>query len=443
MTKAPKTIKPKERDTIIQALSAGVVPRVGLPYIQVGRAAEIAALLRDVDRIADGGAAVRFVIGEYGAGKTFFANLIRLIALERKCVTVHADLAPDRRIHASGGQARALYSEAVRNMATRTKPEGGALAGVVERLVTDAVKEAGERQVSVENIIDQKLAPIQEFVGGYDFATVLKAYWRGSENSDDGLKVSALRWLRGEFSTKTEARQALGVRTIIDDDSVYDSLKSLACLTKVAGYAGLLVMFDEMVNIYKLQSSQSRNQNFEQILRIVNDSLQGNTANIGFVMCGTPEFLMDTRRGLYSYEALQSRLAENRFAAGGLVDLSGPIIKLQSLTPEDLLVLLSNIRMVFAAGEPSRFLVPDEALTAFMDHCNRRIGEAYFRTPRTTVKAFVQMLAVLDQNPGAKWHELLGDVQITADDHAQDDIVHGDGAQTGDGDDLTSLRIGT
>lgn len=443
MTKAPKTIKPKERDTIIQALSAGVVPRVGLPYIQVGRAAEIAALLRDVDRIADGGAAVRFVIGEYGAGKTFFANLIRLIALERKCVTVHADLAPDRRIHASGGQARALYSEAVRNMATRTKPEGGALAGVVERLVTDAVKEAGERQVSVENIIDQKLAPIQEFVGGYDFATVLKAYWRGSENSDEGLKVSALRWLRGEFSTKTEARQALGVRTIIDDDSVYDSLKSLACLTKVAGYAGLLVMFDEMVNIYKLQSSQSRNQNFEQILRIVNDSLQGNTANIGFVMCGTPEFLMDTRRGLYSYEALQSRLAENRFAAGGLIDLSGPIIKLQSLTPEDLLVLLSNIRMVFAAGEPSRFLVPDEALTAFMDHCNRRIGEAYFRTPRTTVKAFVQMLAVLDQNPGAKWQELLGDVQITADDHAQDDIVHGDGAQTGDGDDLTSLRIGT
>jgi P-loop Domain of unknown function (DUF2791) len=443
MTKAPKTIKPKERDTIIQALSAGVVPRVGLPYIQVGRAAEIGALLRDVDRIADGGAAVRFVIGEYGAGKTFFANLIRLIALERKCVTVHADLAPDRRIHASGGQARALYSEAVRNMATRTKPEGGALGGVVERLVTDAVKEAGERQVSVENVIDQKLAPIQEFVGGYDFATVLKAYWRGSENSDEGLKVNALRWLRGEFSTKTEARQALGVRTIIDDDSVYDSLKSLACLTKVAGYAGLLVMFDEMVNIYKLQSSQSRNQNFEQILRIVNDSLQGNTANIGFVMCGTPEFLMDTRRGLYSYEALQSRLAENRFAAGGLVDLSGPIIKLQRLTPEDLLVLLSNIRMVFAAGEPSRFLVPDEALTAFMDHCNRRIGEAYFRTPRTTVKAFVQMLAVLEQNPGAKWQELLEDVQITADDHAQDDIVHGDGAQTGDGDDLTSLRIGT
>lgn len=443
MSKAPKTIKPKERDTIIQALSAGVVPRVGLQHIQVGRAAEIGALVRDVDRIADGGAAVRFVIGDYGAGKTFFANLIRLIALERKCVTVHADLAPDRRIHASGGQARALYSEAVRNMATRTKPEGGALAAMVERLVTDAVKEAGERQVPVEKVIDEKLAPIQEFVGGYDFATVLKAYWRGSEASNEELKLAALRWLRGEFSTKTEAKKSLGVRTIIDDDSVYDSLKSLACLTKVAGYAGLVVMFDEMVNIYKLQNAQARKSNFEQILRIVNDALQGNTANIGFLMCGTPQFLLDTRRGLFSYEALQSRLAENQFATKGLIDLSGPVINLQSLTPEDLLVLLSNIRTVFAAGEPSKYLVPDEALTAFMAHCDRRIGEAYFRTPRTTVKAFVQMLSVLEQNPGTKWQDLLGQVDVPADLRGQQEAVPEGGAQPGDDDELTSFRLGT
>lgn len=443
MSKAPKTIKPKERDTIIQALSAGVVPRVGLPHIQVGRAAEIGALVRDVDRIADGGAAVRFVIGDYGAGKTFFANLIRLIALERKCVTVHADLAPDRRIHASGGQARALYSEAVRNMATRTKPEGGALAAVVERLVTDSVKEAGERQVPVEKVIDEKLAPIQEFVGGYDFATVLKAYWRGSEASNEELKLAALRWLRGEFSTKTEANKSLGVRTIIDDDNVYDSLKSLACLTKVAGYAGLLVMFDEMVNIYKLQNAQARKSNFEQILRIVNDALQGNTANIGFLMCGTPQFLLDTRRGLFSYEALQSRLAENQFATKGLVDLSSPVINLQNLTPEDLLVLLSNIRTVFAAGDPSKYLVPDETLTVFMAHCDRRIGEAYFRTPRTTVKAFVQMLSVLEQNPGTKWQDLLGQVDVPADLQGQQEAVPEGGAQPGDDDELTSFRLGT
>lgn len=443
MSKPSKAIKARDRDTIIQALAAGVVPRVGLTYIQVGRAAEIAALLRDVDRVADAGSTVRFIIGEYGAGKTFFANLVRLIALERKCVTVHADLAPDRRIHASGGQARALYSEAIRNLSTRNKPEGNALASVVERLVTDAVKDAAERKIAVETVIDEKLAPIQDFVGGYDFATVLKAYWRGSEEVNEALKSSALRWLRGEFSTKTEAKQALGVRTIIDDENVYDSLKSMACLVRIAGYAGLLVMFDEMVNIYKLQNSQARNQNYEQILRIVNDSLQGNTQGIGFIMCGTPESLLDTRRGIYSYEALQSRLAENRFATDGLIDFSGPVIKLQSLTPEDLMVLLFNIRSVFAFGEPSKYLVPDGALTAFMDHCSARIGEAYFRTPRTTVKAFVQLLSVLEQNPGTSWEERLGKVQIAADAPERDVQAETDQKQMGGDDELTSLRIGS
>jgi hypothetical protein len=435
-----KQIRAKERDTIIQALSAGVVPRVGLPHIQVGRAGEIGALVHDIDRIVDGGAAVRFIIGAYGAGKTFFAGVVRLIALERKCVTMHVDLSPSRRIHASGGQARALYAEAVNNIATRNKPEGGALQSIVERLVTDAVKEAGEQGISVESVIDQKLAPIAQFTGGYDFATVLKAYWRGSEDSSDALKEAAIRWLRGEYATKTDARKDLGVRNIIDDESVYDSLKSLACLVRIVGYAGLLVMFDEMANIYKLQNSQARKQNYEQLLNIVNDSLQGITSGIGFVMCGTPEFLLDTRRGVFSYEALQSRLAENNFASGGLVDFSGPVIRLQSLTPEDLLVLLGNIRQVFARGDPSRFLVPDEALTAFMEYCDRKIGEAYFRTPRSTVKAFVQMLSVLEQNPGAKWQELLDRVPIAPDaPDAPDEATEAN--DNGNGDELTTLRL--
>jgi hypothetical protein len=443
MTAPTPKIKPRERDTIIQALAAGVVPKLGLPYIQVGRAAEIGALIRDIDRVSDGGAAVRFIIGEYGAGKTFFGNLVRLIALERKCVTAYADLAPERRIYAAGGQARALYSEAVKNLATRTKPEGNALPNIVERFVTEAVKSAAERDLPTEKVIDERLARVQEFVGGYDFAVVLKAYWRGSEQNDEALKNSAVRWLRGEFSTKTEARQALGVRTIIDDESVYDALKTLAQFVRIAGYAGLVVMFDEMVNLYKLQNSQSRNQNYEQILRIVNDALQGNSGGIGFVMCGTPEFLLDTRRGLYSYEALQSRLAENKFAVGGLVDLSGPVVRLPNLTPEDLFVLLANIRSVFAGGDSKKNLVPDAALTAFMDHCNKRIGEAYFRTPRTTVKAFVQLLAVLEQNPSAKWQDVLGDVDVLADDQGAEDADGGGGTPNGGEDELTSLRIGT
>lgn len=436
-----KKIRPNERDTVIQALAAGVVPRIGLPHIQVGRALEIAALLRDIERVSDSGSAVRFVIGSYGAGKTFFVNLVRLIALERKCVTVQTDLSPDRRLHASGGQARALYSETIRNMSTRQKPDGNALGSVVEKFVTQAIKDAEEKGTSVERVVDQKLAAIQDNVGGYDFATVLKAYWRATEQGDDTLKAAALRWLRAEFSTKTEARQVLGVRTIIDDETVYDSWKTLATFVRIAGYAGMLVMLDEMVNLYKLQNSQARNQNYEQILRIVNDALQGNTSGIGFVMAGTPEFLLDTRRGLYSYEALQSRLAENTFATDGRVDFSGPILRLQSLTPEDLLVLLGNIRAVFASGDPARHLVPDEGLAAFMEHCNHRIGEAYFRTPRNTVKSFVQFLAVLEQNPGTDWKALLNDIPIAPDmpDHAGAGPGGDSGAEADD--ELTRLRL--
>ncbi|KKB09470.1 ATP-binding protein [Devosia chinhatensis] len=433
-------IKPRERDVILQALSAGVVPRAGLRHVQVGRAAEIGAMVRDIDRIGDSGSAIRFVIGEYGAGKTFFLNLVRLIALERKFVTIHADLAPDRRVHASAGQARGLYAEAIRNMATRTKPDGGALGSVVERFVTDCMNDSAQRSVPVETVIDERLAGLQEHVGGYDYATVLKAYWRGSEAGDEVLKAAALRWLRGEYSTKTEARQALGVRNIIDDGDVYDALKLMAAFVKLVGYSGLLIVFDEMVNIYKLQSSQARNQNYEQILRMVNDVLQGNFGGIGFVFGGTPEFLMDTRRGLYSYAALQSRLAENSFARNGLVDLSGPVLRLQSLTPEDLLILLSNIRTVFASGDAQRHLVPDEALPAFMEHCNRHVGEAYFRTPRNTIKAFVQFLAVLEQNPGTQWTDLINAIEIGADIEAANDVAD-EGEQGAGDDELASIRL--
>lgn len=425
------TIRRKDRDLIVQALSAGVVPRVGLPHIQVGRSREVEAVVRDIDRVADGGSAVRFVIGEYGAGKTFFLNLVRLIALERKCVTIHADLAPDRRLHATGGQARGLYAEAVRNMATRTKPEGGALPSVVERFVTECVREAEEAGSPVERVIDRRASPLLEMLGGHDFVTVLKTYWRAHEEGDDGLKASALRWLRAEYPTKTEARQALPVRSIIDDADIYDTFKLLSGFVRIAGYAGMVVVFDEMVNLYKLQSAQARNQNYEQILRMLNDVLQGNVEGLGFLFGGTPEFLLDSRRGLYSYQALQSRLAENSFATDGRIDMTGPVLRLQSLSPEDLLILLSNIRSVFALGVEETHLVPDEALHSFMGHCNQRIGEAYFRTPRNTIKAFLQFLSIIEQNPGTDWKELVGSATPEPEDEPE--------AETDD--ELVDLRL--
>ena len=415
-------IRPKDRDTVIQSLRAGVVPRAGQYLIQVARGREIEALVTDIDRVADGGSSFRFVIGEYGAGKTFFLNLIRAIAMERKLVVAGADLNPDRRLHASGGQARSLYAELMRNLSTRTKPEGGALAGVVEKFIATAKSEAKAQNSTTEQVIRSKLEQLSELVNGYDFADVIAAYCRGAEESNEQLKSDAIRWLRGEFSTRTDARAALGVRTIVDDASVYDQLKLVARFVRLAGYSGLFVCLDELVNIYKLSNAQARSSNYEQILRMLNDSLQGTAVGLGFVLGGTPEFLMDPRRGVYSYSALQSRLAQNAFATGELVDYTGPVLRLSSLTLEDFYLLLGKIRHVYAAGDSARYLLPDPAIATFMEHCANRIGDSFFRTPRTTITSFINLLAVLEQNPGTDWQSLIGEVTVEADHGGDSDL---------------------
>lgn len=416
MTVARTRIRPRERDAIIQSLKAGVAPRSGIQHIQVGRVNEIEAINKDIDRIAQGGSAFRLIIGEYGSGKTFFLSVIRAIALEKQLVSVNADLSPDRRIHASSGQARNLYSELMRNMATRNKPQGNALTAVVERFVNRAQQSATEAGVSVVSVIDERLSLIAEHVGGYDFAKIIEAYWRGHENNDDDLMSDAIRWLRAEFSTKTEARKALGVREIISDSSFYSNLKIMSLLVTQAGYKGLLVCLDEMVNLYKLSSTRARLSNYEQILWILNDCLQGTAEHLGFLLGGTPEFLLDTRKGLYSYEALQSRLAENSFAQrAGVIDYSSPTLHLANLKPEEIYILLQNIRRVFASGDETQHLVPDDALEAFLTHCSNTIGDAYFRTPRNTIKAFADFLSVLEQNQDFKWSDLIGSVAIPED----------------------------
>ncbi|WP_443096845.1 ATP-binding protein [Stenotrophomonas sp. PUT21] len=408
-------IRTKDRDAVVQSLRAGVVPRAGQHLIQVGRAREVETLVGDIDRLADGGSSFRLVIGEYGSGKTFFLNLVRAIAMERKLVVASADLNPDRRLHASGGQARSLYAELMRNLATRTKPEGGALPAVVEKFIATAKSESKAKDVPTEQVIRAKLEQLTELVNGYDFADVIAAYWRGFEEGNEQLKSDAIRWLRGEFTTRTDAKAALGVRTIVDDASVYDQLKLMGRFIHLAGYSGLLVCLDELVNLYKLANAQARNSNYEQLLRMLNDSLQGTAVGLGFVLGGTPDFLMDTRRGVYSYQALQSRLAQNTFATNGLVDFSGPVVRLASLTAEDFYVLLTKIRHVYAGGDQAKYLLPDEAVHQFMEHCASRIGDNFFRTPRTTITAFINLLAVLEQNPGTNWQSLIGAIEVKPD----------------------------
>jgi len=434
-------IRPRERDAVIQSLRAGVVPRMGQHLIQVGRLKEIEAILRDLECCADGGSAVRFLIADYGAGKTFLLHLSRSIALEKRMVTVHADLSPDRRLQSTGGQARSLYAELMRNIATRSKPEGGAMSNVVERFIAEALRDAQENGTAAAAVIHARLRDLSEMTGGYDFAQVIEAYWRGHDTGDDQLKSDAVRWLRAEFSTKTEARAALGVRTIIDDASFYDHLKLMARFVRHAGFQGLFVVLDEMVNLYKLANPQARNANYEQILRILNDCLQGQACGLGLIMGGTPEFLMDTRRGLYSYQALQSRLAENTFTRGSLVDYTSPVLRLSSLTWEDLYVLLMKLRNIFASGDPSRYLIPDQGLHAFMENCSRRMGDHYFRTPRTVITAFVNLLAVLEQNPESSWQALLETVEIGKEADAVIEITQDESELSREEAELATLRL--
>ena len=369
-------IRPRERSAIIQSLRAGVTPRIGLEYIQVGRVNEVKALIEDLDNIEQGGSAFRIIIGDFGAGKSFFLQLIRYIALEKGMVVINADMSPDRRLFASNGQARNLYKELARNLATRAHPEGNAMIPLVEKFITEQRRIADAEGKDVERVIKDKLNSLSELVDGYDFAQVIAIYWKAYNEGNEDLKNNVIRYLRGEYTSRADARRDLGVRAIVEDNNVYDHIKLLARFVTQAGYKGLLVNLDEVVNLYKLPSQRARSSNYEQVLRILNDCLQGSAESLGFLLGGTPEFLMDQRKGLYSYEALHSRLAENTFAQiANVVDYHSPILMLQNLSPEEIYVLLCNIRNVFAGGNKDKYILPDEALKAFLEHCSKNIGD--------------------------------------------------------------------
>lgn len=409
-------IRPRERSAIIQSLRAGVTPRIGLEYIQVGRVNEVKALIEDLDNIEQGGSAFRIIIGDFGAGKSFFLQLIRYIALEKGMVVINADMSPDRRLFASNGQARNLYKELARNLATRAHPEGNAMIPLVEKFITEQRRIADAEGKDVERVIKDKLNSLSELVDGYDFAQVIATYWKAYNEGNEDLKNNVIRYLRGEYTSRADARRDLGVRAIVEDNNVYDHIKLLARFVTQAGYKGLLVNLDEVVNLYKLPSQRARSSNYEQVLRILNDCLQGSAESLGFLLGGTPEFLMDQRKGLYSYEALHSRLAENTFAQiANVVDYHSPILMLQNLSPEEIYVLLCNIRNVFAGGNKDKYILPDEALKAFLEHCSKDIGDAYFRTPRNTIKAFVDLLSIVEQNPDLSWQSLIGNIKIDSE----------------------------
>ncbi len=411
-----RPIRNKEREIIIQSLRSGVVPKMGLHHIQVGRSEEIKSFVRDIQNVSEGGSSFRFVIGEYGSGKTFFLSLIRSIALEKGLVTMHADLSPFKRLHGSQGQARHLLSELISSLSTKSRQDGNALENILERFISVVKEEVSLTQKSFSYVVATLLKDMSDIPGGYNFIKVINAYCEAYEEDDDFLKSKALKWLRAEYTTKKDSYVDLGVREFISDKSLLNTIKLYCLLVRKAGYNGLMVCMDELVNLYKITNTVSRNANYEEILRMLNDTLQGSFSSLGFIMGGTPEFLTDHRRGLYSYEALRSRLTENTFASQlGLMDYNTTVLRLASLTKEELYVLLQNLRHVFAYGDTKKYLVPDPALNAFLVHCSKKIGDSYFRTPRTTIKSFLDMLSLLEQYPQYKWSDILESVNIEKD----------------------------
>lgn len=450
---APR-IKRRERDTVLSSLQAGLVPSVGLHLLQVGRKPEITAMLNDLQRIAETGAGFRVVVGRFGSGKTFFLSLIRAVATQQKMVVAQADFTMQRRLYSNNGATRALYTELVRNLSTKARPDGNALRSICESWISSIqheVKTSGGSTEQVEERILEDLKVLRDFVGGYEFADVMRQYYKAFIEGDDAKQDCALRWIRAEYATKTDARNDLGVRRIIDDSTVYDSLKLLAKFFVVAGYKGLIVNVDEMVVLsHRLPNVKARQNNYEAFLTILNDCLQGKAENIGFIFGATDECLEDPRRGLFSYEALRSRLDEGDFVREGLVDLCGPVIRLQSLDPEELLVLLEKVCLIHAQGDAHKVELSRADLSEFMEKANSKLGAEYFRTPRDIIRSIVKLLNVIEQNPGYDWrkaHEsgvnLFVKESPSSVEEEVDQGIDGNTPQAGDDpdDDLQNFRL--
>lgn len=407
---------------IINSLKGGVVPRIGLPYITVGREVEIKALLHDLDLIADGGASFRFLVGRYGAGKSFLIQTIRTHAMGENFVVADADLSPERRLQGGQGQGLATYRELIRNLSTKTRPEGGALSLVLDRWVRNlqqkAAAESGESAGTAFSEAFHKaeeafLSPLRELVHGFDFAAVLERYANASLADDNETEGYVVKWLRGEYRTKTESRSELGINACITDDSWYDYLKLFAEFLMGAGYQGLLVMIDELVNLYKIPNAITRQNNYEKILTMYNDTLQGKAHHLGIIMGGTPQSIEDRRRGVYSYEALRSRLAQGRFASEGLTDMLAPVIRLNPLTYEELLILIEKLAAIHAGYfEYEQSLTEDDLIT-FLQIEFGRVGSDSHLTPREVIRDFIELLDIVCQNPDVAVSKLLGSEEFS------------------------------
>ena len=440
MIEEDRKIPRRIAQTVLNSLKGGVVPRIGLPYITVGRRSEIEALLHDVEIISEGGASFRFIVGRYGSGKSFLLQTIRNHVMDKGFIVADADLSPERRLHGTQGQGLATYRELISNLSTKTRPEGGALTLVLDRWINTVQTEAlqatgllvGDAALAkeVDRRIYAVIASLQELVHGFEFSRLVSTYYHAYLNGDDETKAKIARWFRGEYTLKREARDELGVNMIITDDDWYDYLKLFAAFFRLAGYSGMMLMIDELVNLYKIPNAVTRQYNYEKLLTMYNDTLQGKARYLGIIMGATPQAIEDKRRGIYSYEALRSRLAEGKFSRPGTRDLLAPVIHLEPLTAEEMMVLCEKLAQMHAGLYGYVRSITTEDLVAFIKLEFGRIGAEENITPREVIRDFIELLDLLYQNPQATLSDLLhSDDFVFAKSDAVSDNVDGNYAE--------------
>lgn len=427
---------------LLASVSAGVVPRSGAPYLAIGRKDEIAALLSDLETVNEGGGSMRFLIGRYGSGKSFLMQLIRGYALEQGFLTADADLSPERRFYGSGGSGVATYRELMKNLASKSSPDGGALPKILARWISGLQSEIVSSGIPAQSAafpdelnrrILESLREMEFLVGGFDFAHVVTEYYRAYCNGDDLKQSACLRWLRGEFSGKVEARQELRfpVSVVIDDENWYDFLKLWAAMARTMGYRGLVVFVDECVNLYKITNRVSRENNYEKILSMFNDTLQGRALGLALILGGTPQFLEDTRRGLFSYEALRSRLCDSRFALEGFKNLIGPVIRLRRLSDDELFALITRVTRLYAQNYGKEPNITGEQMAQFLQICLSRAGADSMITPREMLRDYMTVLNILMQNPDATFEAVVGSAVTLRTDAGSDEEATAGGEPAG------------
>ncbi len=421
--------------TLLNSASAGVVPRYGLEYMAIGRHDEISALLTGLENVADGMGDCRFIIGKYGSGKSFLMGLLRSNALERGFITADTDLSPERRFIGTRGQGIATYRELMKNLASKTSPDGAALPIILTKWLSNLqsgivskgiLPDSPDFSLEMDKKIIETVSSLEGMVNGFDFATVLSVYYRAVKNADDEKKSCALRWLRGEYSNKLEVRAALGINSLIDDANWYDYIKLFAVFFRKIGYKGFIVFFDECVNLYKIPHRMSRENNYEKILSMFNDTLQGKAEGLGLILGGTPQFLEDERRGLFSYDALKSRLSSNRIVGGKFKNFMGPVIYLNRLSDDELYALITRMLILHKQYYDWEPQIEDAEIISFLQLCFNKMGADTLLTPREIIRDFLGVLNIMYQNRELTFTQIISDgttVTLKSDSEDEDDGI--------------------